>query len=94
MATALTTKERVCRLVDDLQEEDLLVAERMLRGLLLRREDPLIIFLESCPVDDEEETPEERERVSRVWEAIDRGEVVPHEEVMRRARERRREHPE
>lgn len=90
MTMTLTLKERVHQLVDGLRDEDLLVAERVLRELIQPPAESLVSFLESCPVDDEEETEDERERVRRAWEAVDRGEVLSHEQVVRCARERRR----
>lgn len=82
----MSTKEMLHRLIDDLAEPDLSVAERMLRGLKLTEAPPadLRAFLESCPESEEEETEEERAAVAQSWEEYRRGEVIPHEELVAR----------
>lgn len=83
----MSVRERVQVLVEEMPDADLLVAERMLRGLKLTRDeqaDPLLAFLESCPEDDEPYTEVEQQADVEAWARYRRGQWVSHEEVVRR----------
>jgi hypothetical protein len=73
MGDAVTTKESLHRLVDELPDVALPEAERYLAAL---RDDPLALLLLTAPVDDEPETDEEREAVQEAREAAERGEII------------------
>lgn len=80
----MTVKERAIRIIEKLPEERLTDALDYLEDLLAPE-----YSLEDAPVDDEPETPEERAAVERAKAGIARGKGIPHEELMRRVRERR-----
>jgi putative heme degradation protein len=82
----MKVRDRVAVLLDVVPEEDFLTVERMLRGLVASEQDPFATALAAAAEDDEVETDEEREAVARAWEAVQHGDTMPHEEVMRRAR--------
>ena len=90
----MTVKEEVHRLVDELPEDDLFTARRLLRGLTLTRDqqeqDTLVGFLERCPEDDEPTTEEDLAAVERGRDAALRGELVTHDAVIQRSRDSRR----
>ena len=84
----MTVQERLERLITELPESDLLVAERVLRGLKLTHddgEDPLVAFLDNCPEDDEPYTEQERRTDEEAWARYQSGHWISHDEVIRRA---------
>ena len=60
--------------------DDVPAAKRMLQGLVV---DPLWLSLQSAPFDDEELTPEAIASISEAEASIERGEGIPHEEILR-----------
>ena len=85
----MPTRDRVVSLVSAIPEDELVIVERMLRGLVPVEGDPFLAALAAAPEDDEPETEEERAEVARAWEEVKRGETIPYEEVMRNARAQR-----
>lgn len=59
-----------------------------LQALRQAARDPLDELLANAPEDDEPLTEEDLAAIERTRAAIARGELVPHEEVVRRSRER------
>ena len=87
----MSVQERLQHLTAELPESDLVVAERLLRGLQLTqdvREDPLITFLDNCPEDDEPYTEDERLADEHAVARYESGQRVSHEEVIRRTLEK------
>lgn len=80
------TRDAIRQLVDDLDERDLPTAERLLRALrdTVGDADPVLRALANAPFDDEPETDEERAGVAEARAEADRGELIPHEEALRR----------
>ena len=81
----MTTKEELHELVDWLPEG---IWEKAHKTLLreLKNADPVAYSLFTAPVDDEEETEEERAAIDEMLEDIraGRAKLIPHEEVVRR----------
>jgi len=77
------TREALHRLVDELPETHLGLAEQTLESIR-DAENPVVWSLEHAPLDDEPETEEERRAVEAARAEADRGELIPHEEVKRR----------
>jgi len=80
------TRDAIRQLVDDLDENDLATAERLLRALrdTSSEADPLLRALANAPLDDEPETEEERAAVAVARQELAEGRGIPHEEVKRR----------
>lgn len=79
----MVSKERLHRLVDELPDGAVPQAERLLGSLAHRRERALPFDLANAPVDDEEETPEERAAVAEAYEALAHGDLRLLEDVKR-----------
>lgn len=77
----MSSRDSLHRLVEELPDVEIARAERVLLALV---DDPLIRALHEAPDDDEPETPEEHAAVEEARSEADRGELVPHEEAMRR----------
>ena len=58
----MSIKEDVHRLVDELPDDELPSAQRLLESLLAKEQDPLVRHLMQSPIDDEPYTAEERAR--------------------------------
>jgi len=82
----MTTREELHRLVDELPERDLPLAQRLLYGLHFDEDDPLLRALLLAPWDDEPESPAEAEFVRKAREARAAGAVTTHAEARRRKR--------
>jgi hypothetical protein len=80
------TRDAIRQMVDDLDERDLPTAERLLRALRDTGvdDDPVLRALENAPLDDEPETDEERAGAAEARAEAERGELIPHEEALRR----------
>lgn len=80
------TRDAIRQLVDDLDESDLPTAERLLRALRDSggETDPVLRALENAPLDDEPETEEERTAAAEARAEADRGDLITHEEALRR----------
>ena len=74
----MTTRADLHRLVDELPDDALDSAERLLR----RATDPMIRVLDAAPPDDEPFTDEERAEVDEARRRLDRGEGIPLEQLM------------
>lgn len=78
----MTAKEKLRRAVEELSEAE---AAEALEALVSRggsaEDDPMIEFLDNAPIDDEPDTPEEREAVADGYEALRRGDTVSLDEV-------------
>ena len=55
-------------------------AKRLLRSLIV---DPVWLALQTAPLDDEPLTPEQRGAIEDACRSLDRGEGIPHEEILR-----------
>jgi hypothetical protein len=78
----MPTRDTLHRLIDELPESELAVAERFL-NYLHATADPVLRTLLEAPLDDEPETDEERHAVQEAREELARGEVRTLEEVRR-----------
>ncbi len=82
--TALTMKERLHQLVEELPEgQATTAAERVLLHLGQLGDDPVLDALMNAPLDDEPETDEERALVAEGMVALRRGDVVSDQELRR-----------
>ncbi len=77
----MTTKARLYELVDQLQNDDLPVVERLLEGLLVSADSAMRTLSTALP-DDETETPEERDAVAAARKDIESGRVTSHDAVL------------
>ena len=68
----MTTRERLHQLIDSLPECILVASEQAFLDLL-KKEDPVAYAFFMAPVDDEEETEEERKAVEEAYDSIARG---------------------
>jgi hypothetical protein len=72
MAEAMTPRERLHQLVDELPEPEVAVAERVLEALR-EAQDPVARALRQAPEDDEPETAEERAAVEAARRELKEG---------------------
>jgi hypothetical protein len=79
----MAPRDNLHRLVDTLPESELERAERVLEALRQVAE-PFSRPLEDAALDDEPETPEEREAVEEARSDVAAGRVISHEEAKRR----------
>jgi hypothetical protein len=70
----MSIKEDVHRLVDELPDDELPSAQRLLESLLAKEQDTLVRHLMQSPIDDEPDTPEERASDEEGWQEYLRGE--------------------
>lgn len=77
---AVTTKEALHRLIDDLPEDALPAVERYLSSV---RDDAVVRALVTAPIDDEPTTPEEDASSEESWQAYRRGQYVSNEDLRR-----------
>lgn len=75
-------RDTLHRLIDELPEEDLPAAERVLQGL--RSTEAPSIPLEAAPLDDEPDNDDFDGGLTAARADAEAGRVVPHEEVKRR----------
>jgi hypothetical protein len=76
----MNTRQTLHELVDQLPDEDLITAVRVLKGLeMVPEPDSLDVLLENAPIDDEPFDPAD-------LEGDDDEPSIPHEEAMRRLR--------
>lgn len=79
----MTTREAIHHLVDDLTDDDLPTAERLLLGLRITA-DPVLRSLATAPADDEPDTDEERAALAEALRERESGiAAVPLEDVKR-----------
>ena len=78
----IASKERIHKLIDELPEEEVPVAEKFLRYLCDTGNDPIKRALMNAPDDDEVITPKEEEMVNEAKAAYKRGEVLTEEELV------------
>ena len=72
----MNARQTLHELVDQLPDEDLVTAVRVLKGI-----DSLTVRLENAPIDDE---PDDDDFDGGLTEALAETELIPHEEVKRR----------
>ena len=77
----MSIKEDVHRLVDELPDDALSSAQRLLESLLVKERNPLVRRLMQSPIDDEPYTDEERAEDEEGWQEYLRGEGRDWEEV-------------
>ncbi|HEY8293343.1 MAG TPA: hypothetical protein VIG44_12685 [Thermomicrobiales bacterium] len=77
----MSIKEDVHRLVDELPDNELPAAQRLLESLLAKEHDPLVRHLMQSPIDDEPYTAEERAEDEEGWQEYLRGEGRDWEDV-------------
>jgi hypothetical protein len=76
----MTTKYRLHELVDALPEHEWSEAERLLAALVT--DDPVLRAVRLAPLDDEEETEDERAAVQEARAERDRGELIDDADCM------------
>jgi hypothetical protein len=82
---AVTAEKAILyRLVDMLPERDIDAARRMLRGLLIPDEDPVLRAFLEAPEGDEDMSPEDLESLARGDADVAAGRVISDEELRRR----------
>lgn len=74
-------KDDVHRLVDELPDDELPAARRLLVSLRTKEQDPLIQHLMRAPIDDEPYTDEERAEDEEGWQEYLRGEGRDWDEI-------------
>ena len=79
----MTTRDELHRLIDELPDCDLHMAELLIKWRHDLRDDPLLVTLATAPLEDEEITPEEEAAVAEARDEIARGEVYSLDEVKR-----------
>jgi hypothetical protein len=80
----MATRDGLHRLIDELPECDLQMAESLITWRHELRDDPLLLTLATAPLDDEpDDPPEEAALTQETREQADRGELVPLEEIRR-----------
>lgn len=79
----MSIKEHLHRLVDELPDEEVPEAERILTSLAAKEPESFMEFLKRAPIDDEPTTPEEDEGAAEAWQEYLRGESIPWEEFIR-----------
>ena len=78
----MTTREALHRLIDKLPEHDLPRVERLLESWYTQ-DDPVLAALDAAPLDDEDETDEERAAVAEARRDAEQGDVFTLDEVRR-----------
>jgi hypothetical protein len=76
----MTTREMLHEIVDELPEEDLVTAVRILKGLELAP-GSLEILLANAPPDDEPDDDDFDGGLTEAWNQARTGQTIPHEEV-------------
>jgi hypothetical protein len=76
----MATKQQLHDLIERLPENEIATVYRLLAGLLA---DPLWIASVTAPVDDEPYTSEQQADDAEAQAAIDRGEGIPHAQMLR-----------
>ena len=80
----MTTRDELHRLIEDLPECDLHMAELLIKWRHELRDDPLLLTLATAPLDDEPDDPPEEEALTQeARKQADRGELIPLEEIRR-----------
>ena len=78
----MTVKERLHRAIEDLTEEQ---AEVALRRIDVLRDDPLVRYMDSAPIDDEAVTAEEQAAVAEAdADRVNAAPRVPFDEIKRK----------
>ena len=78
-------REALHRLIDELRQEDVGTAQRVLQALNTSS-DPLLSALNNAPLDDEAETDAEREAAERARKDIRAGNTLTHKDVRQKLR--------
>jgi hypothetical protein len=72
--------QQLLDLASRVPEEQIPVAKRMLEALIV---DPFWLALATAPIDDEDLAPEVIASLEEARASVARGEVIPHEEILR-----------
>lgn len=80
----MVTKEHLHELIDTLPESEIRAAERYLMYLRDCAKDPVLEAFLNAPEDDESLTLEEEAAIEEGMKDIERGDVVPWEEIERK----------
>ena len=75
----MATKQQLHDLIERLPDHEIPTVYRLLAGLLA---DPLWLASVTAPEDDEPYTPEQEACDAEALNSIDRGEGIPHEEIL------------
>lgn len=78
------SREKLHRLVDEIPQDERVVAELFLEYLKGGRTDPALLADATAPWDDEPMTAEEAEGADEAWQEYLRGEALSAEEAKRR----------
>ena len=82
---AMPAREALHQLVDELPDEEVIRASRVIEALLSAvHEGEPQHTLDTAPEDDEPETPEERAAVEEGLRDLREGHTIPHAEIVRR----------
>jgi len=81
---AVEQREKLRELVGLLPDQAVPVVERFVRWLIAEGADPMARLLAGAPLDDEPLTPEEEAALEEARASVERGEVVPYEQLRRR----------
>ena len=76
----MATKQQLHDLIESLPENEIATVYQLLAGLLA---DPLWIASVTAPVDEEPYTPGQQADDAKAQAAIDRGEGIPHAQMLR-----------
>jgi hypothetical protein len=79
----MTTREQLHRMIDELPECDLHMAEILIKWRHELRDDRMLVTLATAPLDDEPETPEEVAAVAEAYEDVAAGRLYSLEEIKR-----------
>lgn len=78
-----STKDTLHRLVDELPDSEIRVAERFLQYLRVTSGDLVLCALLEAPLDDEPTTPEEDAGAEQAWQEYLRGQAMSAEDAKR-----------
>lgn len=78
----MPSREQLHQLVDRLPDSEILNALRLLAAIKLT-EDPVLLSILTAPDDDEPYTEEQQRRDIEANARIERGEGIPHEEILK-----------
>jgi hypothetical protein len=79
----MAARDALHRLVDDLPEEDVRTAQRLLAALVLTREDPVLQKLLTAPPDDEPDRDDDDGGLTQARREVQDGDLVSLDEVRR-----------
>jgi hypothetical protein len=80
----MTGKDRLHELIEELPESSVPAAGRYLESLRQASDDPVLLAFMEAPEDDEPLTPEDIAAIEEANAEIERGELIPWEEIKAR----------